>query len=232
VAIVIRVAWNNMEWKAACDAPGKDPFCWYCFRGVLQIDQPKKDDFICTGECWERRLCKEFKWGCTAKGKVYGGDAYPGVSAFLIYKQPDDNYTIWGRTVVSTVDTQPMKSTYKYEDGYAFIHFKPFEPLPQDKRVKNLSDVELVGKRWLQGRHRYIDNDQAVYLDQLIDGQVRVKSIKTIFDKVNFNNTDEIALGTSIAPNIYKKLEEIATNEGRGINELVREAIAKWLKTK
>jgi hypothetical protein len=232
VAIVIRVAWNNKSWKASCDTPGKDPFCWYCFRGVLQIEQPKKDDFICTGDCWESRLCKEFKWGCTAKGKVYGSDAYPGVSAFFVFKQPDDNYTVWGRTSVSAVDTQPMKSTYKYEDGYAFIHFQPFEPLPPEKWVKNLSDVELVGKRWLQGRHRYIDNDQAVYLDQLIDGQVRVKSIKTIFDKVNFNNTDEVALGTSIAPSIYKKLEEIASNEGRGINELVREAIAKWLKTK
>jgi len=31
-------------------------------------------------------------------------------------------------------------------------------------------------------------------------------------------------------PNIYQKLEEIATEEGRSIDEIVREAIAVWLK--
>lgn len=232
MAMIVRVAWNNKDWKAACDEPGKDPFCWYCFQGLLQIEQPKKDDFICSGDCWERRLCKEYKWGANGQGKVFGKNAYPEEAVFFVFKQPDDLYTIWAKTTITSVDTAPMKSTYIYENGYAFVHFQPFEPMHKEKWVKNLSDVELVGKRWLQGRFRYIDNNQETYLDQLINGEVSVKSVKTIFDKTNIGNTDEVVISTAVAPIIYKKLEDIATNEGRAVNELVREAIAKWLKTK
>ena len=233
MAIVIRVAYNNKDWKDACDTPGKDNLCWYCFEGILQIKPPKKDDIQCSGDCWERRLCKDYKWGCTPKGRVYGSDAYPGVSVFLVFKQPDGNYTIWGKTTVSTVDTEPMKSENNFEDGFAFIHFNPFEPLPRDKWVADLSDVQLVGARWLQGRHRYIDTNREKHLNQLIEVGKSEASIQIpAVVKPGPDDIEGVDVTITIMPNIYKKLEEIAAEEGRNIYELVREAIAVWIRNR
>jgi hypothetical protein len=233
MAIVIRVVYNNKDWKAPCDTPGKDDFCWYCFTGFLGIKPPRRDDIICSGDCWERRLCKDYKWGCTPKGRVYGPDAYQGASVFLVFKQPDSNYTVWGKTTVSAVDTELMKSDNDFEDGFAFIHFNPFEPLPRDEWVTDLSDVQLVGARWLQGRHRYIDTNREKYLDQLIERGTPEESIELpVAVKSGSSDIKGIDVTITMMPNIYKKLEGIATEEGRNIDELVREAIAGWIRNR
>ena len=233
MAIVIRVVYNNKDWKAPCDTPGKDNSCWYCFTGFLQIIPPAKGDIICSGDCWERRLSKDYKWGCTPKGRIYGPDAYRGVSVFLVFKQPDGNYTIWGRTAVSAVDTEPTKSNNDFEDGFAFIHFNPFEPLPRDKWVTGLSDVQLVGARWLQGRHRYIDANREKYLGHLIEVGTSEASIEVpVAIKPGYSDIKGIDATITIMQNIYKKLEGIATEEGRSIDELVREAIAEWIRNR
>lgn len=231
LAIVIRVAYNNKGWKDACDTPGKDDYCWCCFSGILQITPPKKDDIVCSGNCWERRLCIDYRWGCTPKGRVYGIDAYHGVSVFLVFKQPDGNYTIWGKTTVSAVDSEPMNSDKNFENGFAFIHFNPFEPLPRDKWLKDISDVKLVGARWLQGRHRYIDSNQEKYLSLLLEGKT-TEAVKPILIYSDEKDSEGIVISTKIMPHIYKRLEDISSDEGRSIDELVREAIAGWITKK
>lgn len=233
MAIVIRVAYNNKDWKAACEAPGKDGLCWYCFAGFLAIKPPQRDDIICSGDCWERRLCKDYKWGCTPKGRVYGPDAYRGASVFLVFKQPNSNYTVWGKTTVSAVDTEPMKSDNDFEDGFAFLHFNPFEPLPRDEWVTDLSDVQLVGARWLQGRHRYIDTNREKYLDQLIERGAPEEGVELpVAVKSGSSDIKGIDVTLTLMPNIYEKLEGIAAEEGRNIDELVREAIAGWIRNR
>jgi len=233
MAIVIRVAYNNKDWKGPCDTPGKDDFCRHCFTGFLEIKPPQRDDIICSGDCWERRLCKDYKWGCTPKGRVYGTNAYRGESVFLVFKQPDGNYTVWGKSTVSAVDTELMKSDKDFEDGFAFIHFNPFEPLPHDEWATDLSDVQLVGARWLQGRHRYIDTNREKYLDQLIERGTPEESIELpVAVKSGSSDIKGIDVTITIMPNIYKKLEGIATEEGRNIDELVREAIAGWIRNR
>jgi len=232
MAIIIRTAYNNKGWKGACDHPGKDPSCWICLTGFLGIDPPKKDDVICSGDCWERRICTEYKWGCTPKGRTYGIDAYPGVAVYLIFKQLDGNYTIWGKTKVKSTDTEVMATGKNYEKGFAFVHFEPFEPLPRDKWVTGLSDVQLVGARWLQGRHRYIDSDREKHLDQLIEGQTVPQAMVPMEARTSMSRAGQTTLETPIASNIIKQLEGIASAEGRTIDELVRQAIAEFVRNR
>lgn len=228
MSMIIRVLYNNQDWRSPCRTPGKDIGCWNCFvSAFLGIDPPSRDDEVCTGHCWEQHLCTEYKWGCTPKGRNFGYQAYRGVKVFFVFRQPDGNYTLWGKTTVRDIDDEPAEKGGDYEIGFAFIHFDPFEPLPQVKWVRNLSDVQLVGEKWLMGRYRYIDAEKEDYLEQLIEGEVSAKQAEITAATPASNNVN---LSISVMPNIYKKLEGIANEEGRQIDEIVREAIAEWVK--
>ena len=114
-----------------------------------------------------------------------------------------------------------------YENGFSFIHLDSFDPLPRDKWVNNIPDKQLVGAKWLMGRHRYIDANQEKYLDKLIAGEVPEERAETAAIAQTGNGVD---ITITLMPNIYEKLKGIAAEEGRRIDEIVREAIAKWLK--
>jgi hypothetical protein len=234
MAIIIRTAYNNKGWNGKCDYPGKDPLCWQCFTGDIRVHGPNKNDVVCSGDCWESRIYKDLKWGCTPKGRLYGPDAYPGVTVYLIFTQPDGKYTIWGKTKASSVDGELMSSGKDFEDGFSFIHFAPFEPLPRDKWITDLTDVQLVGTKWLQGRHRYIHGSQEQYIQDLIEGKANPydtvpeqiiaesKKIRTVGNQLN----------TVVTEIMFEKLIKIASEEGRTVDELVRQAIADFVRSK
>jgi len=228
MGMVIRVLYNNQDWKSPCETPGKDIGCWHCFASAfLGIDPPSQDDKECKGHCWEQHLCVEYKWGCTPKGRTFGYQAYRGIKVFFVFKQPDGNYTLWAKTTVRDIDAEPADKGRDYEVGFTFIHFDPFEPLSKEKWVKNLRDVQLVGEKWLMGRYRYIDTEKEDYLEQLIEGGASKERAQMPATTLTSNN---ISLIINVTPNIHKKLESIANEEGRPIDEIVREAIAEWMK--
>jgi len=229
MAMVIRVAYNNQDWRAPCKTPGQDRLCQECFKDILDIEAPKKDDVICSGHCWEQHLCNDYKWGCTPKGRVYGSRAKPGTTVFFVFKQPDGNYTIWGKTSVAAVDTRPMENEVSYEQGFSFIHFEDFDPLPREKWVADISDVNLVGAKWLQGRHRFIDDDQEQHLLRLTEGNIKEEKPATVVIGERHISVD---LHVNVVPNIHRKLENLAKEEGRQINDCIREAIAEWIRNR
>jgi hypothetical protein len=230
VGIVIRVLFNNQSWQAPCKRPGSDPLCWQCLTtSNLGIKTPGKEDEICTGHCWEQHICEEYRWGCNPRGKIFGSRAYPGQKVFFAYQQPDKNYTLWGRATVTGVDNKPMEGEREDDAGYAFIHFDSFIPMPKEKWVSNLSDTRLVGKKWLMGRYRFIDNERETYIENLIEGLIPEKQPASTDITQLANNT---VLNLSLAPNIYQKLDAIANDEGRKLDDVVKEAIAEWLKTR
>ena len=51
------------------------------------------------------------------------------------------------------------------------------------------------------------------------------------YEKLNINLTED-EKDIFEEEDLYQKLEEIAVEEGRSIDELVREAIARWIRTK
>ena len=146
---------------------------------------------------------------------------------FFVYKQLDGKYTIWGETKVSKIDSSPLKESDSDEKGFAFMHFEKFDPLLKEKWVRNLSAEKLVGNEWRQGRFRFIDAYQENKLEQLING----KSIEDHPDKsVALLPSGMINLNVGVMPYVADKLDEIAYKEGRQRDEIIREAIAEWLK--
>jgi hypothetical protein len=225
--MVIRTLYNNQGWKASCRQPGKDTNCWLCFEDNVDIKPPKQSDEICSGDCWERYICSRFRWGRNPQGRLFGKRARPGEKAFFIFKQPDGKYTLWGKSMVSSVDAGPLKQGEEGEFGYAFVHFEPFEPLPREKRARNLSDVELVGKQWLMGRYRYIDHEKEEWLEQIIAGLSPIKKAET---STLVNPVDAVNLSITLMPNIHRQVEAVANSEGRQVNDVIRQAIAEWLR--
>jgi hypothetical protein len=219
-ALVLRTAYNNQDWKAPCNNPWKDSSCHFCFREIFDIEAPKKADDICSGHCLEQHLCVDLKWGCTPKGRIYGDNARTGVPVIFVFKEPDGRYTIWGRSNINSKD-----SVLNSENGFAFIHFNPFKPLPRDKWVTGLSDVDLVGAKWLQGRHRYIGIELATKLDHLIEGKELTPTA------MNYTlHAEDSNISAQLAQNVLVRLNKAAREEGRTKEEIIREAIAEWLR--
>ena len=146
MGIVIRVLYNNRDWKSACVRPGMDSLCQKCFAETnIDITRPSKDDEICTGLCWERDICTNYEWGCTPKGRKFGRRADEGAKVYLVFQQKDNKYTLWGVTKIEAVNVPPKRKLVEHEIGYEqWIRFVPFEPLPRDKWVKNLTALSLL----------------------------------------------------------------------------------------
>lgn len=222
MGMVIRVVYNNQGWQALCKTPGKDSSCWRCFQPGLAIRKPEPNDEVCSGDCWERRLRTEYRYGCIPKGRTYGSRAQPGIKVFFVFRQGGGKYTLWGKTSLHSVDSEPVKEGQDYEKGFAFAHFEPFEPLPREKWVPDLTDKELVGAPWRMGLHRFISSEQETKLEP------RIESLA--YEAPSAPKVSSRAITVSVSPTMYTKLENIASDEGRELDEIVREAVAEWLR--
>jgi hypothetical protein len=232
VGIIIRVLYNNREWKSPCSHPGTDTLCQKCFaKDSLDIKSPSRDDEVCSGLCWERDICANHEWGCTPKGRKFGYRAQKGIKAFFVFQQPDHKYTLWGATKVDRVNVAPKRELKDHEIGYYFwITFAPFDALPRDKWVRNLKDVDLVDQKWMQGRHRFITSEKETELEKRIEG---TKWKERFSDPgVPLPQRENMRVAVTFAPNIYRSLVEVAKAEGRQIEEIVKEAIAEWLRAR
>jgi len=225
--IVIRCMYNNQGWKAPCIKPGEDPECEPCFYPLVQIRAPKRGDEICSGHCWERYICTDYRWGCYPKGNTFAR-AYKGMKVFFVYKHFAGDYTIWGTTRVVSIDSEPMQTGKDFEDGYKFIHFEPFEQLPREKWVSGLYDKQLVGAGWRQGRFRYINGEQELHLEKLIKGETSEIIQGSVITTPP--SSTYITLNIEVTMHINERLEKMADHEGRQKEEIIRESIAEWLK--
>ena len=171
MSIIIRTLFNNQGWHAPCVNPDNDWRCEACFPrhgGEPSVDVGKpsvNEKGICTTVCWDQLICTDYRWGCTPKGNIFGSRAHVGEHAYFVFKQPNGKYTLWGITTVNSRDNAIMKDGENWERGFSFMHFTPFESLPEDKWVRDLSAQELVGNKWGSGRFRYI---KRILIEQLI----------------------------------------------------------------
>jgi len=152
------------------------------------------------------------------------------MKVFFVFKQPDSKYyTLWGRTTIDSVNVPPIgNKAESVEKGYTqYVRFSPFQPLPSEKWVENLTDSDLTGdKPWLMGRYRYITAEKEAYLESIIEGFVPEKSDQG--SEVALTRGD-VVLTVVITSTMSGRLESAATEEGRRVDEVVREAIAEWL---
>jgi hypothetical protein len=232
MGIIIRVLYNNKNWESACSRPGMDSLCQKCFAETnIDIRRPSKDDEACTGLCWERDICTNYEWGCTPKGKKFGRRAYEGVKVFLVFQQPDHKYTLWGVTKINAVNVPPKRKLIDHETDYKqWMSFVPFKPLRRNQWVKNLRDIDLVNEQWRQGRHRFISVEKEAELDRRIEGMPpQAPSLGSVAPSlVNIDKTFTV----TFAPNIRDSLTEVSNAEGRQPEEIIKEAIAEWLRAR
>ena len=230
MGIIIRVLYNNQDWKAPCTHPGIDSFCHKCFADSnIDIRGPKKNDEVCSGLCWERDLCTNYEWGCTPKGRKFGNRAFPGIKVFFVFQQPDHKYTLWATTQVTHVNVRPIRHLVDHEIGYYhWMRFAPFDPLPKGKWVKDLTDIDLVDRQWKQGRHRFITPAKEKDLEGLIEGTTSKEELSKPDGPFPINDNGSVHI--KFSSNIYKKLLEIGKIEGRQLDEILKEAVAEWLR--
>jgi hypothetical protein len=237
-AIVLRVLHNNSQYSAKCTLP--DPLCWKCLEARRDLDQgkplklnitpPRPNDTKCSGACWERDLLKYRDWGSDQDFRR----VLPGMKAYLVFEQKNDKnkigYCLWGSPTVEVVNQSTAReisqdSRVKY--GY-WIHFKPFDPLPREKWSRVLSDRDLVGSSWRRGFYRYIyDEGRQAFLDKLALGIPYEEASREL---TPITSVDKMAGGSLLAPHIEQKVQEIADNHGRTRDEIIRQAVADWLK--
>ena len=229
MGIVIRVLYNNQNWQSPCRSPAMDSLCQKCLRedNNLNIIRPSENDRVCSGLCWERDLCNNHEWGSARK---IGNRAYKGAKVFFVFQQPDGKYTLWARTTVDSTNVSPRRQLTDHEVGYRFwMRFSPFKPLPQDKWVKDLRDIDLVGEQWKQGRYRFITTDKETQLERLIDGVVPGKLAESPAVVLSARET---VISVNLASTIYSRLQRAAAYEGRQPEEIIKEAVAEWLRSR
>ena len=229
MGMVIRVLYNNQGWKSPCVRPGTDNLCQKCFSETnIDIRVPHRDDEVCSGWCWERDICTRYEWGCTPKGRRFGLRATEGAKVYMVFQQPDKKYTLWGVTEITAVNVPPSRELIEHEKDYKqWIRFVHFDPLPTEYWVRNLTDYALVGEQWRQGRHRYISEEKESELDDRISGIAPQKpSLVLASSSISRNGVMKI----DFAPIINDRLIEISNAEGRQPGDIVKEAVAEWLR--
>jgi hypothetical protein len=231
MGIVIRTVFNNQGWAGPCKDPYNDPRCHGCIDGKVNVNNRKPirvdGNGFCEGDiqhgelwCWEQTLCTEKSFWGNPQGK-WGHRAYPGEKIYLVYTEPNGSYTLWGKTEVDRVNNSATPAPE--------LHLKPFKPLPNNKRVRGLSAVILVGKKWGQGSFRYIDADREAFLDASIGGNQPKSS--SAEGSMNFSSVaGYVSLTLHLKANVLERLGKIAGTEGREKEDIIREAIAEWLK--
>jgi len=211
MGIVIRTAFNNQEWVGPCKNPLSDPRCYQCTEKRINVD--------CTS-CWEQTLCTKYFWG-NPQGK-WGHRAYSGQKAYLVYRERDGSYTLWGRTKVDRIDNEAKP--------YPTLYLKPFKPLPEARRIKGLSAIDLTGKKIGQGTYRYIGPEREALLDSLIEGGLPEQKFREQPKISPTSQVDYTTINLRLKQNVIESLWKVAHTEGREVEEIIREAIAEWLK--
>lgn len=77
------------------------------------------------------------------------------------------------------------------------------------------------------GRYRYIDSGREGYLEQLTEGRKAETGGPSVTSP---SGAPSVTIPLQITININDRLEKIAYQEGRQKDEVIREAIAEWLK--
>lgn len=228
--LVIRTVFNNQGWAGPCKNPFKDIRCFKCIQSSgLYINKGKPivedERGFCKGDvhndpllgdlwCWEQTLCTRFFWGNVLGKWRFVQEDMP---VYFVYSDLDGSLTLWGKSIIDRIDNTP--------DRYP-IYFKEFTPLPQDRWVKGLTGEELTGKYWKQLHFRYLDNQHESYLSSLIEGNKKVEKITNAIHSLDDYEITNIKLKRDVK----EKLKKIAAEEGREVEEVIREAIAKLIR--
>ena len=154
MAIIIRTAFNNQNWKGQCQNADRDRRLFQCYESVIDTGYKVAQTGQCAAKCWEQNLCSEYLWHSTT-GDF--GERATG-SAYFVYRDVDQTLVLWGKSEIKTVDGNSLT-------------LNKFKPLSENEQVRGLTYqyLETVGvPRWGSGTFRYIPDETAEILDSMI----------------------------------------------------------------
>jgi hypothetical protein len=228
-AVIIRTVYNNNGWAGPCKKPiSEDSYkCYKCVKGeVVGVNGGEKisedNNGYCIGEigsiipgdkwCWEQTLCSNYFWRNLRGQWRY---ATVGMPVYFVYTEYDGSLTLWAETIIDEIDN---------EHDYPTLKFRPFDPLPKNKRVTGLTGEKLTGKSWRQGAYRYPNENHKNYIASLLLGE----SIDA--PTTNLSPAGYKTINLKLKNDIRNKLIKIANDEGRELDDLIREALAKLIR--
>lgn len=153
--MIIRTAFNNQRWSGKCINADRDRRLFQCKEEVVNTGYKVNKNGVCKANCWESTLCTEYWWMC-ASGNF--SEKATG-RAYFLYRDVGGTLVLWGKSKVSEV-----------EDN--IVYFKKFKPFVDRKCVPDLNYdyLENIGvPAWLSGTFRYISDETANILDELIE---------------------------------------------------------------
>jgi hypothetical protein len=155
MAMIIRTAFNNMNWEGRCQNADRDRRLFQCKEAVVDTGYNIDKNGFCQATCWESTLCTKYRWMCASGNfsKRASGRAY------FLYRDIDGTLVLWGKSKITEVNGN-------------IIEFRKFSPLLDVKRLYNLTYRYLESIKvppWLQGTFRYISEETADIIEKLID---------------------------------------------------------------
>jgi hypothetical protein len=179
MGMIIRVAFNNRDWKGKCTNVKDDKRFFKCSMEVVRTGYKIGKNGNCVSKaCWEQHLCKKYRWR-NNHGNFKRARAKEPV--FFVFPHVDNSLVLWGMSKIKEVKGNE-------------IYFDEFEPLPPEIWVRGLSSKKLIGKHWGSGFFRYIGPDKEAKLKNLIK-ESKLKWIKskdeTFEDSIETEITDK-----------------------------------------
>jgi hypothetical protein len=154
--IILRVCYNNREWKGRCKNPTDDPKCWFCTSSPRIIVNGKKavstaKDTYCMGDipgwCQEQQLRINYTWPLHRGGKrtILKED----MDVFLFYYYDLKNYVYFAQTKIFQIKGELMLF-----DRHNFI-------MSTTRPIVSKSTLEVaagLSDLWRQGSYRVIQD--------------------------------------------------------------------------
>jgi hypothetical protein len=164
MGIIIKTVFNNNNWMGKCSNAANDSRLFKCSKLIVDIGSGKfrvDENGYCQSGCIESELCTKYCWesfnGAFSRERAVG-------TSFFVFPDTDNSLIFWG------------KSQIKYVDGNK-MYFDDFKPLPENKWIRGLKAIKLLGKKWGNGTYRYLDDSQEHYLTNLMRIAERALSV-------------------------------------------------------
>jgi hypothetical protein len=142
-----------------------------------------------------------------------------GMPVYFVYREWDNSLTLRGHSSIKGVVNELDE---KYD--HPTLYFEPFEPLPTDEWITGLTGESITGSSWRQGLYRHLSEEREAYLNSL----VHRTEVRTPVVTAPVSDFEKITI--SLRRDIKEKIESIAFDEGREIDEIIREALAKFIR--
>ncbi len=163
MSLIVKCNFNSQEWKGRCRKAIDDKRLFNCHNEVVEPDEDSDEEEIpilkvtkrgtCAVTCHEQKMCVDFLF----VGKTSFNIQKTKGNIYFLFQDINKTFVLWGHSKIKKVKGN-------------VITCNPFEPIPEEKRIKSIKPIRFIGKHWGNGRHRYLSKEQETYIkNKMID---------------------------------------------------------------